>query len=80
MIYFLIATSSCKHNLSPMHKVTSPITTTIGIQPCSKCGTALQIFSNYKTLGFEKSSGGIIICRQSMNKLCIFKRTLFSLN
>ena len=47
-------------------KVTNPMTTTIRIQPYSKCGTILLTFFNNKTLGLEKNGGGIIIFGQSM--------------
>jgi hypothetical protein len=33
-------------------KETSPITTTIRIQPCSKCGSFLQVFFGDKILSF----------------------------
>jgi hypothetical protein len=48
-------------------KVTSPMTTTIRIPPCSNCGTILLTFFSDKTSGLEKNGGGIIIFGQSMN-------------
>jgi hypothetical protein len=53
--------------------VTSPITTTIRIQPCSKCSTIWQTFFSDKTLGLEKNGGGIIIFGQNINLLEISK-------
>jgi hypothetical protein len=50
-----------------LHKVTSPMTTTIRILPCSKCGTILIIFFSDITYGLEKNGGGIIIFGLSMN-------------
>jgi hypothetical protein len=52
-----------------LSKVTSPMTTTIMIMSCSKCGTILQTFFSDKTLGLEKNGGGTIIFRQNMNYL-----------